>query len=332
MPFANNAEVRSESAVARVLIYGDHKTKKTWWSLQAAAAGYNVLHLDGDYFGSSIVDAMPLSSEAKARIGIVNLVGNPGSPTFKNFMELVSRDTIAFAWDEQDKCRALVTKPEHTYWEFDFNQLTSDDVLVLDSWSALARNARYAYAMSHALNLADAEKDDWDGYGWEARFMDHVLDTLQRLPCHIIVIAHAKEYEKRDPNSGKIMWAKTIPVSCSGNQGMIMGKDFGAVIHTYRQSSIQIMLQPVGTDSRMGGCRYACIPQKDVRWEDVTPQQIFGSVSGPASGKQSDGFKWIARGAEPKKFAIAGRSSAGISASPMIRASATATPIKLGAK
>ena len=125
--------------LARLLLYGPGKTKKTWWAARAAEAGFNVHLLDGDKNPGIL---RMISKEAQARINLIDISDATVAPVMYNFVTKLLRGT-PFLWDEQEKEVRLTTVTKslqddrHFYW-IDPRNLNWRDVLVIDSWTALS--------------------------------------------------------------------------------------------------------------------------------------------------------------------------------------------------
>lgn len=284
--------------LVRALIYGKDKTKKTWWACRAAEAGFNVILLDGDD-GASIVKQLPI--EARKRILITDIVNTRTRAACSLFMASFCRAGNIFLWDEQDKISILPTHPripEHSYIMFNPQLLTPNDVVVIDSWTALAASTLIQFAAETGMDLAaiEKEKDQFAHLNFQARFLDYVLNAIHSLPCHVIVIGHEQEWEKfkGQGKDRKIVGTYIQPISSTGPQGQKLGKHFSDVLHFSRHSDIRFEINSGGDDNRAGGSRI--LPPQKWNWNDVTPQLLFNAVGAKASGEPCRGAVLIPRG------------------------------------
>lgn len=280
---SNAASFLRQGRRIRLLVYGDPKTQKTWWTCLAAKAGYNVLLVDGDD-GCSILSTMlsigVLDEKDLSHIYIINAVDKEGVPVFMNFAHLMAGETRAFLWDNDVRARAFETKPEHSFVSINTSKLTSNDVLVFDSWKALSWSVKTNYALTQHLNLADASRDGWEGYGYESRFLDCVMNWFHRLECHVVIIDHNYEYDKRNnPKPGeqsKILWSKTLPVSSSSNHSFSMLSHLTDIVWFHRLTSASVYISTTGDLTRIGGCRHHA--PGDFRLQDIKIADFFNAV------------------------------------------------------
>lgn len=305
MPQAN--DITAPGKAARILAWGQAKVRKTWWCLEAAKAGFNVVLFDGDD-GWDIIKQIKFSPEALARISIVDCVDKQGVPVFKNFVDILARDYETFTWDEQAKCRALSTVPSHSYYSFDITKFTSDDVLVFDSHKALVWSTIYAFALQHNIDLADAKKIEWDGYGYEMNFLDSIINFFHKVRCHIIVVGHEVEYEKRaqkdgpGAKKGDVLWSRTQIKSSSNNHATSMLSHFSDVLWFHRTGAQSISINTGGEPSRIGGSRH--FPPRDYDFERpqgstleiLTAAMVLEAATGKASGAKCEGITFIPLG------------------------------------
>lgn len=282
----------------RTLAYGRDKSKKTWWACRAAEAGFNVVLIDGDD-GSSITRQLPL--EARKKILIVDAVDKSEHAAFCMFMASFLKVGNKFLWDEQDKFSVpFGTKlnPVHSYIQFDPSLLTMDDVIILDSWTALADSTKQKFAKDTGFDLVQVQRDG-DQYAlpnFQARFLDFVLSRLHTLPCHVIVIGHEQIWEKYTGTGAarKLVGTYTQPYSSTGPHAQKLGKHFENVLHFYKLSDAAFRISTVGDDSVSAGSRL--IAPKRYEWDAITPGQMFEAVGSKASGAPCIGAKFIDKG------------------------------------
>lgn len=279
----NAATFLARPKYARILAFGEPKSQKTWWALKAAEAGFNVLLIDGDA-GASI--ARNITPDGLGRTTIVDAVDVAERPVFKIFMDLWSRDKHGFLWDCTAKAPALRSTPEHDFLLFDFSKLNGNDVVIIDSLKMLAWSMRYAYAIQHKIDLADAERTTWDGYGFEGNLMNFVLASMSKMSCHFIVITHSQEYDKREvpkkgaprDQQGQVLWSKTIPVSTSANNSFGCLSYWSDILFFKRYSEALVMIDTGGSNDRPGGCR--SLAPKAYRWNELPPDKILNCYEG----------------------------------------------------
>lgn len=280
-------QMQDHGRLMRSLAYGRDKTKKTWWALQAAEAGFNVIHLDGD---ESATIVRRLSPEAQKRVLVVNLSNTQDKAVFARFIGLFCKPGKPFLWDEQEKNAYPVEykrNPNHSYIYFDRSKCTNNDLIVIDSWTSLAGSTLIEFANDQGIDLTQIERES-DGFAapnFQSRFLDFVLNQIKTFNAHTIVVGHEMVYEKfkgtgRDK---KIVGTFTQPISSTGPHGQKLGKFFENVFRFTRPSDIKFMIDAGGDDSVAGGSRFYA-PQK-YDWKDITPQAMMaalGATGAPA--------------------------------------------------
>lgn len=296
MPFASNIEEHDRAT--RTLVYGRDKSRKTFWASRAAEFGYNTILVDGDD-GSSITRNLPV--EAKKKLLIVDVVDTTNRNAFSMFMASFLKPNNEFLWDEQDKCSVpLATKrnPEHSYIQFDPSKLTTNDVVIIDSWTALADSTKMQFAKETGFDLTaiQREGDQFVLPNFQARMLDWILSRLHTLPCHVIVIGHEQTWEKYkgQGKDRKLVGTYTQPYSSTGPHAQKLGKHFENVLFFYKLSDTAYRVSSVGDDSTAAGSRL--IPPDRYKWEDITPQTLFSAVGCKATGAECLGAKFIDKG------------------------------------
>lgn len=300
MPRANNTKLGS---LAKILIYGDIKTKKTWWALRAAEAGFNVTLLDGDN-GHHIIAKQ--SEKAKNKIAYIPLVDTPDEAYFHNF---VGRMYKAKGWGINEENRASISALSEKQWlkgtddgnahsvYVDPTKFTSNDVLIFDSWSAFCRSMARHFAIQNDKNViptgnasyekgnVDIGRQSWEDYGWGKDVTQKVLAMLQSLPCHVVVVAHSVEhvvYENTTNAAGKKVQeikSQTVqPLGYSGAQGRILGQFFSDILYTYidKVGSYRISTKP--EFDAVGGSRI--LDPKTYSWKELTWHKLIEESRG----------------------------------------------------
>jgi hypothetical protein len=305
MPMADSDEEFGRPT--RTFIYGPDKTKKTWWAARAAEAGYNVILIDGDD-GSSIVRQLP--PEAKKKILIVDVVNTKDRGVFARFIAGLMRPGNAFVWDEQGKVSITPSTkrdPNKSYVFFDLSKLTMNDVLVIDSWTALAASAMIEWAAENNVDLAAVEKegDMFSLLNYQSRFLDYTLNQIKTFPCHVIVIGHETVYEKWQGKGQerKMVEQRTQPFSSTGPHAKKIGAHFSNMLRFSKLSDLAFRIDAGGDASTAGGSRQ--LAPKKYDWKEITPQTIFAAVGGKSTGEECKGAVFIPKGSEQNLPSIA---------------------------
>jgi hypothetical protein len=221
--------------IFHVLLIGDPKTGKTDWSAKAAEAGFNVLYLNGDV---ALPTLSKLKPEAKERLYYIDVHGD---------MIQIVADLLTgkYLWNDTQTKRYNSVKDAKTedgmaadeIWEFRPTLLDHNWVMVIDSWTTLSYSAMEAKAGEMGVDLGDIEKVERSIYSGVGNRLTQILNIIEKMPCHVIVIGHPKQMEKTKAPEGKtqkeireidrtVEWTKMIPQSSSNPHGLSMGKFF----------------------------------------------------------------------------------------------------------
>lgn len=178
----------------RVGLYGKAKTRKTWWAGTAGEC-YRTTFLDGEN-GSTILSN--LTPEQAAHVQIIPLAGKPNQPSMALFCSLLFK-ARSFLWDIKDErmVRPQDIRDDRNYLDVDINRLTLNDVLVFDSWTKIASDSGISYMLQKNIDPFDGKKKDFDFYGYQDLVLDAILNGINCLPCHIIIIGHQQQYEHK---------------------------------------------------------------------------------------------------------------------------------------
>ena len=151
-----DTRLESHDMLLRIFLYGDIKTKKTWWAGKAAEAGYNVLLLDGDDGWHILNNIAPA---ARKRIQVVNMTDNRGHPIFAAALSRLLKDG-KMVWDEKAKKSAKLS-PNGDCMAVNLDLLDANCVLIVDSWTAICRSLMLQYARENMIETpwARLEKD-----------------------------------------------------------------------------------------------------------------------------------------------------------------------------
>ena len=244
-----------------LLFYGPAKTRKTWLAGTAAEAGFNVLYLDNEH-GFKIFKQ--LSAEAQRRIYRIDIADTLKRAISAEFMTYLCKYD-KFFWDEARK-RKVMKADSETVIQLDHLRLNLNTVLILDSYTELVWSLTKRYAIEQNIDLSDAEKTDWDGYRFTGMLATWILEQLIKLPCHVVVIGHATNYEKRSKDGKTIEWVRTQPKSTSGPHAMTIANKFDDVLF-FKMKGTQVYVDARPDKDRDSGGRV--IPPGEYKWEDL---------------------------------------------------------------
>lgn len=306
MPMADE-ENEDYGKPTRSLLYGNDKTRKTWWALRAAEFGFNVILIDGDG-GSSISKQLPI--EARKRILIVEVKNTLTVNTFARFTATFFRGK-PFVWDEQLKTSYnpnWTLNPTHSHIYFDLSKLTTNDVVILDSWTRLASSLLMEWAQENNVDLTAVEKegDNFSLMNYQSRFLDFTLEKMGSLPCHVIAIGHETVYEKFEGKGKdrKVVDQRTQPFSSTGPHAKKLGAHFSNCLRFSKLSDLAFRIDAGGDANTMGGCRQ--LKPEKFDWKAISPATIFKAVGFDGKPDQKcEGAIWLKPGEQvPQNSAV----------------------------
>jgi hypothetical protein len=255
----------------RVFGYGAGKRRKTWWGLNAAEYGYRVLMFSGEQ-GHGIVQR--LSPEARTRIYILDLHDGPQNALFAQALTLAFR-TGEFYVNEET--RQTSPNARAGFRHIDMRGFGTDTLVHIDTYSALVGSLVRRFAFENAIDLADAEKQEWPGYRYCGMLASHLLDQFAAvLNCHYYVVGHETQYEKyskgpwdaakKTHKPGPLEFSRRQPVSTSNPHGMNVSREFDHVLH-FSASGGNIWIDTKGDDDNDAGSR--ALPNDKYLWENL---------------------------------------------------------------
>ena len=232
MPPMNEAV--KTNGVARIMIYGQPGTRKTWWALRAAEFGFNVILCDLD---GKFQIANQLSPEARARIYHLDMRATDSYALSGAASLAMAAQGSAIIFDEETRQYVPPNKiePDKTYARIDLRAGDSRTVLVIDSWSAFMDNIS-------AINVPvrDATKVDkleWADYQKVRLGGDQFITNLKRLNCHVVVTGHAETYARKRPDADpkaplkdQIEAVRVQPCSITRAHGETLARQFNDVL------------------------------------------------------------------------------------------------------
>lgn len=259
----------------RIFAYGPAKSRKTWWALQAAEAGFRVLLFDFER-GASIVNQ--ISPEARKRIYIIEANDAP-TDAYAIAFATAALKSHEFWFDETTRRVSPQRVPGLAHC--DMREFGRDTVVVFDSYTALAVSATRQYAFQNNIDLSDAAKTQWEGYRWCGALLTWLLVQMKLLRCHVIVIGHETQYEKykkhpTDPNKqGPLEWTRRQPTSISNPHGMSITQHFTDILYFY-VAGRTAKIDARGNKLEEGGGRH--VPPEEFEWAQLS----FGAIAAAA--------------------------------------------------
>lgn len=236
------------SAARHILIYGPPKAGKTWaYGELAKKFRLHVIDIE-----DSVKSLMHLP---KAQLDNIELIRLPDNATnqvgFKAVMRLFKQGKINVCHEHGEyQCSTCKKDPAAIWNGLNFSELTANDIVVIDSFSALVESVR-AYIMKSATDKEDWDaKAGWDEYGKEGRILDFICSFIQTAPFHIIVTSHEQMVEMVDKSK------KIVPIGGTSNSSKTFGKYFDDVVYMYMMNGKHKMnSSTVGIGNVLAGSR-----------------------------------------------------------------------------
>lgn len=270
MPEAN--KFIKQDTTLRIMSYGPAKSRKTWWALKAAEAGFRVLVFDFDR-GADVVSM--LTPEARERVYVFEAYDEHLN-AFASVLMTVALKEFYFYADE--KTRRISRRPAEGLHFYDLRSFGRDTVIVFDSYTALANSVARQYAFENNIDLSDAEKPEWEGYRWCGALLTWMLTQMKALPCNYIVVGHETSYEKykkrkgQSNKQGELLFTRRQIASSSNPHGMSIPDKFSDVLYFYN-SGQKTWIETIGDKNADAGSRH--IPPGKYDWDELT----FGKLA-----------------------------------------------------
>lgn len=251
MPRGSNAQAKHQ--LVKELIIGDGKCGKSDYAARAAVAGFNVLYMDADV-GSQTIAGLPrdkthpVKPDVMDRIFIMNcgdrLDGGTLDYRFVNTFKKFCSAKPTYRWnDTQGREFSVINDSDPTtdeIWEIKPSMMDHTCVLVVDSWTSLQQSAMNWACDELGISIeeiSEAERNKMRGvYQAAGEKLNFYLQMIRSAPCHVIVIAHPREFTKTEKSAGKsvtqaekdmkVLWTKMVCASSSNNHAFGMPKYF----------------------------------------------------------------------------------------------------------
>ena len=264
---------------SRVLLYGNPKTMKTTWAIHSAIkAGYIVVFFNGDN-GIPPFVINSLGKEELERLYIVNCVDKHRIANFVTMMSYIMQQKTVI-WDDEDNQFANITKnKKHDHLVIKPSLFNKNYCVIVDSYTKLVQSTNEQFAISNNIDLSEAIKTSWNGYGEQGRWLDWFLKSMSNFPCAFIVIAHASEHERmeKDANDKTIRVPLGIwPISSSRPHGRTIGQQFSDILYTDVLLDGSFVIDTRNLHNRQGGARN--IAPNIYSMSSVSLEDVIGNV------------------------------------------------------
>lgn len=306
MPNIARQKSSASQQLLRIMVYGEEKCKKSWWSLLCAQQGYNPIHLDLDDTLALYNVLPPVVSERATRLLLKDKEDRPvGWEFLTQFLDAKK----PWIWDETRQIPVLTNsavKIENVNWLIDRSKLTNRDVLIIDNWTRTMESGAFKFNIDNKINPSDALKKEWEGYRWLGDAGTFKMQQLRALPCHVIVIGHVQPYEKikTENVNGRLVqtteWTRIQPKSASGRHAWLLGGYFDDVYRFFRMGTAY-MIDTGGDTLTMGGSRI--VKAEKVSWDKWQFKNVCEAaglpIYNPAEPAVVEAFKEFLPGENP---------------------------------
>lgn len=269
MPFGNQIE----TTLLHQLIYGEPKTRKTWWTLKAAEFNYNLLVLSGSATGTRVI--ANIDPAARHRVRIINCNDKPVYPVFGEFVTRFLRG-MNVVWDDTaeqfyfENHPTIKYDPTHGYFQINSTLLTQNDVLIIDNWTELSESVIWNWMLENGVDIASGKRPEniRDMFGYASAILSWMLATINHLPCHTMVICHKQTVDvmKKVPTEKKDRMGRPVhgeeptgeqhivPVSSSRAHSEKLAAKFDDILDFQKQGN-QVYIDTTTSEGREGGSR-----------------------------------------------------------------------------
>ena len=271
----------------RLFIYGNAKMKKTWWALKAAEAGFRVLLFDANRGAGILTQINPAARE---RIYILDCADAADNAYAQAFIGEAFKSQH-FYFNEETRRVSSVKRPG--FREINMKLFGRETVVVVDSYTDIVHSLTRRFADDNNIDLGDAQKPDWEGYGWCARRATWMIKQINKLACHVILIGHATQYEKykkdsRNPKKqGELEFSRRQPISTSNPHGMSVTGDFTDVFYFYAEHG-KFLISSEGDIEKEAGSRL--VPPAKYDWDKLQFVDLCRVGGIPLPEKSADVF------------------------------------------
>lgn len=272
----------------RVLAQGRPKTYKTRWALEAAKAGFNIIDLDFDK-GGAIGSLVP--PEYRHLVHIIDIADFPKRAVGAVVLALILRGSrVVYDETEREICLAN-PKPTSAHYIFDLRKSTTNDIVVLDTWTSLTASLQLQVAIENKVDLSDAKKTDWDFYRYEGAFLNWVLNQMKAYPCHWIAIGHTTVYEKwretvvGDRKVRELLDEREVIKSSSNPHALTIPGSFSDVLKFYKAKNGEFRITSKPTGNSDVGSRH--FPGEIYHYEKFPFSELAKAAHVPLLGKDA---------------------------------------------
>lgn len=288
------------------LLIAPTKMGKSTYLAQAAIDGFQVLYIDADNGLSALQNALKDDAAAKSRVFYVR-TGKPATFLLEFFTA-----TNVFRWNttRDELSSRILDKPGDNILSIRPMDLIhrQNFLLGVDSWTAVAEDALAQTATRLGVTPGETEVDNRKLYGGAKSLVHPICAAIQKVPMHIVVLAHNTQYELKEKPSGVTYREVTekdmvirdvleVPVSTSNVHGYSMGKYFNYIGWLALKGLLDLEIDYTRSNKRVSGGP----PNKKANLNELHWRHIVGGLSENPSAFLPEGAISDAVVAAPEK-------------------------------
>lgn len=216
----------NQNTKTKALVYGAPKSGKT--ALVGKLAEHFTLHwFDLESGIKTLLNPAILAVEHRKNVKVISIPDHRLFPVAIDTVRDVFRGGLKSICSAHGKINCpTCTKANAPSESIDIAKLGSNDILVIDSLSQLARSAMNRVTLAEISKPnGDEYKPSYTDYARQGALLEQVLSIIQVLDINVVVISHELESESLEGRE------KIVPVAGTRNASLTVGKYFDAVIY-----------------------------------------------------------------------------------------------------
>lgn len=306
----------------RLFLYGEEKTRKTWWIMRAVEAGFNVHLLDCDD-GAGIQTMFKRihkpTPEQVQRLNIIPVKDTLDSKLAAIFVTALLANRYMVFDEIEKRIRSDISQInlDHAHYVINPKKLGRNDILIIDSWTALVSSVDLKFADEMGVDITTGDRSDETLFGKDYKFLNWILGQFKALPCHLVVIGHQqsnqkmKQVKKNDKIVREYDGNPVIqPISSSAKHSGMIGKHFSDILYFFNSPEGNNRIDTSKKADRVGGCRH--VEPGVYAWEapakpdSMVPKALAFSDFlrladlQPVTPRQSEAVVWTPAGTMPE--------------------------------
>src|SRR6478736_2250529 len=183
-----------------LLAIADSKAGKSTYAAQAALDGFKVIYVDSDNGRSALRWVLKDSPEARKRVFV--LPTERPATFLKQFLRSTPAKPMFWMPDRNSTWNKMLAgiDDDERVWKFQASDIPQSWLLVGDSWTSTAADALGIGGADQKAELLEGTNQSI--YGDASVELTYICNMLQKVPYHVMILAHGTMYEVYDkPNN-----------------------------------------------------------------------------------------------------------------------------------